>query len=284
MSIEWGKLDSNKIHFKSPVKIRKIMSQLTVSIIQTDLVWENKVANLEHLERKIMGIKERTELVILPEMFSTGFSMNTEMLAEEMEGDTLAWMKKISFAKKVALTGSFMVKENGNNFNRLVWMLPNGDYGYYDKRHLFGYAGEDKHFTAGNKRLIASIKGWRINLLICYDLRFPVWSRQQNNDEYDILLYVANWPEKRSHAWKSLLTARAIENQSYVIGVNRVGSDGHGNQHSGDSSIIDPMGEVIFQKSNEAFINTFTLDKTALLETRQKLPFLKDGDSFTILS
>ncbi len=260
------------------------MSQLTVSIIQTDLVWENKVANLENLERKIMGIKERTELVILPEMFSTGFSMNTEMLAEEMEGDTLAWMKRISFAKKVALTGSFMVKENGSNFNRLVWMLPNGDYGYYDKRHLFGYAGEDKHFTAGNKRLIASIKGWRINLLICYDLRFPIWSRQQNNDEYDILLYVANWPEKRSHAWKSLLTARAIENQSYVIGVNRVGADGHGNQHSGDSSIIDPMGEVVFQKSNEAFIHTFTLDKTALLETRQKLPFLKDGDAFTIQS
>ena len=131
MYIEWGKSDSNKIHFKSPVKIRKVMSQLTVSIIQTDLVWENKIANLEHLERKIMGIKERTELVILPEMFSTGFSMNTEMLSEEMEGDTLAWMKKISFAKKVALTGSFMVKENGSNFNRLVWMLPNGEYGYF---------------------------------------------------------------------------------------------------------------------------------------------------------
>jgi len=258
------------------------MSQLTISIIQTDLIWENKVKNLENLEKKIMAIEEKTELIILPEMFGTGFSMNTNELAEEMGGETLNWMKKISIAKKAALTGSFMVRENGNCYNRLIWMLPNGEYGHYDKRHLFGYAEEDKHYTAGQQRLIASIKGWRINLLICYDLRFPVWSRQQNNDEYDILVYVANWPEKRSHAWKSLLTARAIENQSYVIGVNRVGADVMGNVYSGDSSVIDPLGEVVFQESKKETVHTFTLDKSTLTEVRQKLPFLKDADSFVI--
>lgn len=258
------------------------MSQLTISIVQSDLVWENKKENLDLLEKKIMGIEEKTELVILPEMFSTGFSMNTEALAEEMNGETFNWMKRVSMQKKAALTGSFMVREKDTCFNRLIWMLPNGTFGFYDKRHLFAFAEEDKHFSAGKQRLIASIKGWRINLMICYDLRFPVWARQQNNDEYDILVYVANWPQRRAHAWKTLLIARAIENQSYVIGVNRVGTDAHGNIHSGDSSIIDPMGEVVFQGTEKEVIHTLTLNKSDFIEARNKLPFLKDGDSFVI--
>ena len=179
------------------------MSSLTLTIIQTDLVFENKAANLQRLKAKIEAIEERTEIIVLPEMFSTGFSMQPELFAETMEGDTVQWMKEIAATNKIIVTGSIIVEEKGNYFNRLIWMLPNGESGYYDKRHLFAYSEEDKHYAAGNKRLIASVKGWKINLQICYDLRFPVWSRQQTTvteNEYDLLIYVANWPEKRSHA------------------------------------------------------------------------------------
>ncbi|HEX2845004.1 MAG TPA: nitrilase family protein [Chitinophagaceae bacterium] len=262
------------------------MSSLTVSLVQTNLHWENKAANLAMLEEKIMGIKEKTELVILPEMFSTGFSMRPEVLAETMEGETIQWMKRIAAAKKIILTGSVIIEEEGNYYNRLVWMLPNGQYGIYDKRHRFAYAGEDEHYTAGSKRLIASVKGWKINLLICYDLRFPVWARQQSQSgtpEYDLLVYVANWPERRVNAWKTLLQARAIENQSFVIGVNRVGEDGNGNPHTGESMVVDAMGEVLYQKKDEESIYTITLQKEPLEAVREKLPFLKDADGFMIL-
>jgi len=261
------------------------MSSLTVSLIQTSLHWENKAANLAMLEEKIMGIKEKTELVILPEMFSTGFSMRPEELAEPMDGETVQWMKRVSATKKIILTGSLIIEDQGNYFNRLVWMLPNGQYGVYDKRHRFAYAGEDEHYTAGEKRLIASVKGWKINLLVCYDLRFPVWARQQSQasePEYDLLVYVANWPERRNHAWKTLLQARAIENQSYVIGVNRVGEDGNGIYHSGDSMVVDAMGEVLYQKTADEDIYTVTLQKEPLNAVREKLPFLKDADGFVI--
>lgn len=261
------------------------MSSLTVSLIQTNLHWENKAANLAMLEEKIMGIKEKTELVILPEMFSTGFSMRPEILAETMDGETIQWMKRVAAARKIILTGSVIIKEEGHYYNRLVWMLPNGQYGVYDKRHLFAYAGEDQHYTAGAKRLIASVKGWKINLLICYDLRFPVWARQQSqpeSPEYDLLVYVANWPERRIHAWKTLLQARAIENQSFVIGVNRVGKDGNEIYHTGDSMVVDVMGEVLYQKKDEEDIYTITLQKEPLETVREKLPFLKDADGFMI--
>lgn len=271
------------------------MSNLLVTLIQTHLHWEDKAANLQMLEEKISSIKEKTEVVILPEMFSTGFSMNTEQLAETMDGQTVQWMKKIAAANKIILTGSLIIKEQAPStsesagrevyYNRLVWMLPNGQYGIYDKRHLFAFAGEDKHYTAGAKRLIAAVKGWKINLQVCYDLRFPVWARQQSQPEgpeYDILLYVANWPERRSHAWKTLLQARAIENQCYVMGVNRVGNDGNGIYHSGDSMIIDPVGEVLYTKKEEEDIYTISLDKEHLIGAREKLPFLKDADRFLI--
>ena len=270
------------------------MSNLSITLIQTHLLWENKTANLQMLEEKISSIKERTEVVVLPEMFSTGFSMKPELLAETMDGKTVQWMKRIAAEKKVILTGSIIIEENNNYYNRLVWMLPNGQYGAYDKRHCFAFAGEDEHYTAGTKRLIASVKGWKINLLICYDLRFPVWARQAPSQgeeknsgkaaEYDIIIYVANWPEKRIHAWKTLLQARAIENQCYVIGVNRVGDDGNGIHYSGESMTIDPLGEVLYTKKEEEDIFTITLDKTHLETVREKLPFLKDADRFNILN
>lgn len=304
------------------------MSTLTITIIQTDLKWEDKTANLRNLEDKILSIRENTELVVLPEMFSTGFSMNPEKLAEDMQGPTLAWMRDVAARKRIILTGSVIIKEEEDYFNRLIWMLPNGSYGYYDKRHRFAFAGEDEHYTAGRKRLLTSVKGWKILPLVCYDLRFPVWSRQtpaprpddeepevgRNPDdvepegrpaggpdvarskggaasggfsgeptlEYDILLYVANWPERRSLAWKTLLRARAIENQSYVIGVNRVGDDGNNIHHSGDSMIIDPLGEILYEKTEAEDVYTLTLRKESLTEVRGRFPFWRDADHFSI--
>ena len=273
------------------------MAPLTITTLQTNLVWENKIANLDYLGKKINGLQEKTEIVVLPEMFSTGFSVHPQLFAETMEGETMQWMKEISANNKIILTGSLIIKENEQYFNRLIWMLPNGEFGYYDKRHLFGYAEEDKHYTAGNKRLIASVKGWKINLQICYDLRFPVWARnrivpiEKSNEEesqtspdvrpeFDVLLYVANWPERRNHAWKTLLCARAIENQCYVVGVNRVGMDGNNVSHSGNSLVIDPLGEVLYHMADEEDIFTITLQKEWLNDIRKKYPFWRDADDF----
>lgn len=265
------------------------MSSLTFTIIQTDLHWENKELNLRMLEDKIKNISEKTEVVVLPEMFTTGFSMKPEELAEGMDGETISWMKRVSAEKKIILTGSVIIAENGNYYNRLIWMLPNGQMAVYDKKHLFGYAGENKHYTGGNKRLIASVKGWKINLLVCYDLRFPVWSRQSPKSreddglEYDVLIYVANWPEQRSHMWRILLQARAIENQCFCIGVNRVGNDGNDIYYRGDSMIINPLGEALYHKVHDEDIFTITLQKEELEKIREKMPFWKDADSFKIL-
>lgn len=268
---------------------------LTFTLIQTKLFWEDALTNLKMLEEKINSIQQKTEVIILPEMFSTGFSMQPEEFAETMNGPTIAWMKKIAMNKKIILAGSLIIEENKKYFNRLIWMLPNETYGYYDKRHCFAYAGEHEHYTPGNKRLIAQVKGWKINLQICYDLRFPVWARQaplptspqkgeEKEPEFDILLYVANWPERRNHAWKTLLTARAIENQCYVIGVNRVGNDGNEIYHSGDSMVVDPLGEILYHKQHDEDIFTITLEKEKLEQTRNKFPFWKDGDQFRIMN
>jgi omega-amidase len=291
------------------------MSTLTITTIQSNLHWEDKTANLQMFEEKIKGLQQRTEVVVLPEMFSTGFSMQPEKLAEKMDGPAVSWMRKLSAERKIILTGSLIIEEEGHFYNRLIWMLPNGQYGYYDKRHLFGFAHEDQHYAPGSKRLIASVKGWKINLLVCYDLRFPVWSRQkppassladlvasemeahdlpipppqeagssvtEQSPEYDVLIYVANWPERRNHAWKTLLQARAIENQCYVVGVNRVGNDGNGIYHSGDSMIVDALGSVIYTKAHDEDVFTTTLQKESLEEVRNKLPFLKDADRYII--
>jgi omega-amidase len=282
------------------------MPALTITGIQTNLHWEDKKANLQMLEEKILSISQPTEIVVLPEMFNTGFSMQPEKLAESMNEETVQWMKKISAKKKVILTGSLIIRDSTplsanrgvggvSYFNRLIWMLPNGQCGTYDKRHLFAYGDEDQHYTAGTKRLIASVKGWKINLLVCYDLRFPIWSRQSpprreqrgvaseaKGLEYDVLIYVANWPERRNVAWKTLLQARAIENQCYVVGVNRVGDDGNKIYHSGDSMVIDPVGEIVYHKKDEEDIFTVTLQSSHLEKIRERFPFWKDADKFNI--
>ena len=280
--------------------MKQTSETLLITLVQSNLIWENKSANLEMFSKKISALNDRMEVLVLPEMFNTGFSMNVVEMAESMEGPTVHWMKKTAAEKKVVLTGSLIVKDGEKYFNRLLWVLPNGTLGVYDKRHLFAYGGEDEPFAPGNKRLIASVKGWRINLLICYDLRFPVWSRQSvplrplgdgtfvkadnvnSQPEYDVLVYVANWPERRVHAWKTLLQARAIENQCYVIGVNRTGQDGKGLNYSGDSMVVDPMGEIIQTASNEEAIFTCALSLEKLTSVRQKLPFLKDADPFIV--
>jgi omega-amidase len=261
------------------------MPTLSITTIQTNLIWEDKTANLNALEQKINAIETPTEIIVLPEMFSTGFSMQPSQLAETMDGETVSWMKRVSAQNKIILTGSIIIEEEGNYYNRLIWMLPNGQYGYYDKRHLFAFGQEHKQYSAGNKKLIASVKGFKINVQICYDLRFPVWARQQNKSgemEYDVLIYVANWPEKRSHAWKTLLCARAIENQCYVIGVNRVGADGNNIYHSGNSLVIDPLGQVLYHMADDEDVNTISLSKEYLNEIREKFPFWKDGDGFSL--
>lgn len=275
------------------------MQNLTVSLVQTRLFWEDKSANLSMLEKKILSIPEKTEVVILPEMFSTGFSTNAAALAETMGGPTVSWMKKIAGEKKCILTGSLIIREDGRPealfFNRLIWMQPDGNFGYYDKRHLFAYGKEHQSFTAGNKRLIASAKGWKIQLQICYDIRFPLWLRQSNPAnplpaqektelEYDVLIVIANWPTPRIHAWKTLLLARAIENQCFVIGVNRTGTDGNGLAYSGDSMIIGPLGEVLCALSENEAIITLTLNKEITETTRKQFPFWKDADHFLIQS
>jgi omega-amidase len=263
------------------------MASLTFTLIQTSLHWENKVANLQMLQEKIGGIKEKTQVVVLPEMFSTGFSMKPEQLAETMNGETVTWMKKVAAQKKVILAGSVIIEEEGKFYNRMIWMLPNGQYGYYNKRHLFAFAGEDKHYTGGTERFIASVNGWKVALNVCYDLRFPVWARQQfdheKSFEYDVLINVANWPERRSTAWKALLQARAIENQCYVIGVNRVGNDGNDISHSGDSMVVDPLGEVLYHKKDDEDIFTITLNKEDLNNVRERFQFWRDADEFSIL-
>lgn len=263
------------------------MSLLSFTLVQTNLIWENKDANLKLLEEKINAINKPTHIVILPEMFSTGFSMQPESLAEKMSGPTVVWMKKMAASKKIILTGSLIIEEEGNFFNRLLWVLPNGVIGHYNKRHLFAYGNEDQHYSSGSDRFIASVNGWKINLMICYDLRFPVWARQQfhkaDGFEYDVLVYVANWPERRNHAWKTLLQARAIENQCYVVGVNRVGVDGNALRYTGDSMVVDSLGKVLYEKENEEDVFTITLNKEHLEEVREKLPFWREADAFLLL-
>lgn len=267
------------------------MQSLTFTLIQTGLHWEDKRANLAMLTQKINSLRQATEIIVLPEMFSTGFSMQPHLFAESMDGETVQWMKNMAQQKKAVLTGSIIIKEEDHYYNRLIWMLPNGSYGCYDKRHLFAYAGEDGQYTRGSKRLIASVKGWKINLQICYDLRFPVWARQTpspqvkagDEGEYDVLLYVANWPERRNLAWQTLLTARAIENQCYVIGVNRVGTDGNNITYCGNSTVLDALGNTLYSRQQEEDIFTITLQKNNLTAIRNKYPFLQDADHFNII-
>lgn len=254
------------------------MENLRVSLIQTYLHWEDKAANLQQLDEKLTPLAGHTDLVILPEMFTTGFSMNPAKLAEAMDGSTMQWLTAKAQQLDAVITGSFIAQENGQYFNRLVWMRPDGSYATYDKRHLFTYAEEHHHYTPGDNRVLMELKGWKILPLICYDLRFPVWSR--NTDDYDLLIYVANFPERRSYAWKSLLAARAIENQAFTIGVNRVGNDGNDIYYAGDSCLIDYSGQVIHQVSHLENAFTTTLSYANQVEFRKRFAFLQDRDQF----
>lgn len=258
---------------------------MKVTIIQTKLYWENIPKNLEHFSDKLKTIrKNSTDLILLPEMFSTGFTMNAKNLAEKMNGSAMRWMRDVASAKNAVVCGSLIISEEGNYFNRFIWMNPDGTFQKYDKRHLFRMAKENEVYTAGTEKIIIEYKDWRICPLVCYDLRFPAWSRNEAMDKkYDVLIYVANWPARRKLAWKQLLVARAIENQSYVIGVNRVGKDGNAFAYSGDSAVINPMGEKISKtKAGKESVETISLSWKKLADVRKSLPFLLDADTIEI--
>ncbi len=271
------------------------MNDLKITIVQSDLFWENKEENLKMFSQKIAAISERTDLIVLPEMFTTGFSMSPEKFAEPMNGSSVNWLAEKAREKNCVITGSFICEENNKYFNRLVWMNPDGSYNSYDKRHLFRMANEDNYYCAGQDKIIVELKGWKICPLICYDLRFPVWSRQnievrrQKSEDrrleyqYDVLIYIANWPKRRSHPWKILLMARAIENQCYVVGLNRVGDDGNKIGHSGDSVVINAKGETISKiKPYEECIETVTISFIELEKFRKSFPAILDADDFKI--
>ncbi|TAH41794.1 MAG: amidohydrolase [Bacteroidetes bacterium] len=258
-------------------------TELKITMVQPNLFWESPKKNREFFSNYFRSIVTETDLIILPEMFSTGFSMNAAKLAEDMGGETMEWMHKNAAEKKAVITGSLIIKEDNKYYNRLIWMNPNGSFSHYDKRHLFSLAEEEKTYSRGNHQWIMPLNGWKIFPLICYDLRFPVWSRRTKSLEYDVLLYVANWPEKRNLAWNQLLVARAIENQSYVIGVNRVGEDENKIIYKGESAAIDYKGELISTfKPYEEKHETILLNKRSLVEFREQFSFAKDGDDFTL--
>jgi omega-amidase len=259
------------------------MQDLKITLIQSELVWEDISSNLTGFDNTINAVEEDTHLIILPEMFSTGFTMNAAELAQDMKGSAVKWIKQKSAEKTVDILGSIIADDGGKFFNRLVWAKPDGEIFTYDKKHLFRMAGEEKIYSAGSKNITVELNGWRIRPFICYDLRFPVWTRNMKN-QYDAAIFIANWPERRSAHWKALLQARAIENQCYVIGVNRVGTDGNGLTYSGDSSIIDPWGTVIFQKSNQTCIHTAELSYDVLKTSREDFPVWMDADNDIIRS
>lgn len=256
---------------------------MRTTIIQTKLHWQQPALNRQMLSEKITPLHGKTDLIVLPEMFSTGFSMQTEELAEDMNGPTFRWMQEQAALSGAAVTGSFICREGAHFHNRLIWMQPDGQYFLYDKKHLFSLAGEHRHYEPGVERLILEWKGWRICPLVCYDLRFPVWSRNLKNDPYDLIIYVANWPQTRSLHWRSLLVARAIENQAFTLGVNIVGTDGKGLAYNGDSGIIDFSGRQICQISGGEGILTTELSMDEMRAYRLQLPFLDDADLFQLV-
>jgi omega-amidase len=253
---------------------------MKIAIIQTQLFWENPTQNRKHFEEKINSISQEVDLIVLPEMFTSGFTMNPQAVAETMDGETILWLTALAKAKNCAITGSLVITENGNFYNRLVFIFPSGEIQFYNKKHLFSLAGEDKVYTAGSEKLIINYKGFKICPLICYDLRFPVFSR--NVENYDVLIYVANWPKPRVNAWDILLKARAVENLCYVVGVNRIGQDENKLEYIGHSQAVDYLGNNILEPQENEGVFIVALDKEKMLETRKKLNFLGDRDSFEL--
>lgn len=256
------------------------MQNLKITIIQPNIIWENVQANLDKYSAIIAEI-ESTDIFVLPEMFTTGFSMNPENLKESMDGISVQWMKNIAKEKNASVVGSLIIDEDGKIYNRLVWTFPDGKIEFYNKRHLFAMGQEHLHYFAGTEKTIVEFKGWRFCPLICYDLRFPVWSR--NTENYDVLIYMANWPSPRHHHWKSLLVARAVENQTYCIGANRTGIDGNGLKYLGDSVMVSPKGFAEFMGENEN-VQTFEISYTELHDYRKTFPLLEDRDEFQIIN
>lgn len=257
------------------------MSDLRVALLQVDLVWENSAENLLQLGRLMDEHQPECDLLVLPEMFSTGFSMRPQLFATTEDGIEVAWMQEQAAKWNCQLAGSLMMRTATGFVNRLLVVDTTGILARYDKKHLFSMAGENQLYQSGNERVIYELNGWRINLQICYDLRFPVWAR--NRGDYDVLLYVANWPSRRVYAWKQLLVARAIENQCYVAGVNRVGNDGNGIPHNGGSRLVDPMGEVLAECDEQQALLSAVFSRNYLNEIREKLPFLQDRDDFNLI-
>lgn len=254
---------------------------LNIALIQTDLVWEDADQNRAELSKKINALTDPVDIIVLPEMFTSGFTMTPSHVAETMQGDTVTWLKTLAAKKEAAITGSMVIKEDNNYYNRMVFVHPNGTIDHYDKRHTFTLAGEDKVYTAGSNKILVDYKGWKICPLVCYDLRFPVWSR--NAEHYDVLIYVASWPAIRMVAWDTLLKARAIENMSYCVGVNRVGKDANNHDYSGHSAVYDVLGERIDSLPfDEEAVEIVTLKKEHIALNRSKFNFLADQDQFSI--
>jgi len=260
------------------------MQDLKITLIQTSLAWEDPDDNLTHFRKLISGNDISTDLIILPEMFNTGFTMAAAKNAETMNGKTMDWILEVARVNQCAVCGSLIIEENKKYYNRLIWMHPDGNYEYYDKRHLFRMGDEHNHFSAGQKKLIVDLKGWKVSPLICYDLRFPVWSKNRYSNgiyEYDLLVFVANWPAVRIAAWTALIKGRAIENLAYAAGVNRTGRDGRGYEYSGGSMVAAPWGEAIASaESDREQILNVSLDHAALHDIRSKIGVGEDWDTF----
>ena len=256
------------------------MTTLTTLLVQARLAWQDPQRNREHLEGMLDGVAGPFELAVLPETFTTGFLGDTDLPGEGMDGPTLEWMRTLAARHNCALAGSAVITENGKRFNRFLFVRPDGTVGHYDKRHLFAFGGEDHRYTPGAQRVTVDYRGWRINLQICYDLRFPAWCRHRG--DYDLMLLVANWPSRRVRHWSTLLEARAIENQSYVIGVNRVGTDGNGIEYPGRSVALDPLGKTVADLGGTEGCRLVELDLSVVRRIREKLPFQADADSFEL--
>lgn len=263
------------------------MQNLNVTIIQSDLIWAAPEKNLSHFDTVIKDLKEPADLIVLPEMFSTAFNMTPETCYETMDGHAVKWMRDKAGMKNCVVSGSLLIKEDNKFFNRFLWVNPDGTMVYSDKRHLFRMAGENYVFTGGTNRVIVTLNGFRFLLLVCYDLRFPVWSKNRSQNgvyEYDALIYVANWPASRSAHWKTLLAARAIENQAYVIGVNRIGPDKNGTAHAGDSMVLSPKGELLCSIPPDTSGHaSAVLNMLNLTAYRKAFPAGADWDNFKLM-
>lgn len=260
-----------------------MQEQLTISMLQCSLEWENKAVNMSRMKKRLKRLKGKTDVVVLPEMFTTGFTMSASRLAETVDGPTCSGIKSLAAEHDFAIAGSFIAEDAGRYYNRAFFITPLGECHFYDKRHLFRMAGEDSCFSAGEERHAFTYKGWNICLQVCYDLRFPVWSRNEEC-RYDLLIFVANWPEARIRAWNVLLPARAVENICYVCGVNRTGMDGKGILYSGSSQLVGPKGNLLVNAGKRQDVAyTYTLKKEELIRLRKKFPVWKDADSFVIV-